>query len=198
MKQLLFATGNQGKQREITRILTGLPFALRFPQELGLDLEVAETGETFLENARLKAQGFAASAPGFWVAAEDSGLVVPALGGEPGVHSARWGGTRDDGAHNALLLERMAGKSGADRSCYYQAVIVLRSPEGGEWSCEGRTDGVVAECPAGEGGFGYDPLFFSEELGCTFGQAGPAAKDALSHRGRVLRSLRRLLEGQAP
>lgn len=194
MSQLLFATSNPGKQREIGRILAGLRFRLRFPEDLGLDLDIPETGETFLENARLKTQGFAAAVHGFWVAAEDSGLVVPALGGEPGVQSARWGGTRDDSAHNELLLERMAGKRGAERACYYQAVIVLRSPEGGEWVCEGRTDGFVADSPSGAGGFGYDPLFFCEKLGCTFGQAAPEDKDRLSHRGRALCALRAALE----
>lgn len=197
MRRLLFATANPGKQREVSRILSGLPLTVRFPGELGLDLDPEETGETFEENARLKARAFAAAAPGFWVAAEDSGLVVPALGGEPGVRSARWGGTRDDSAHNALLLERLRGRSGAERACYYRAVVALSDPEGGMRLCEGRVDGLVAEAPAGSGGFGYDPLFFSPELGCTFGEAAPADKDRLSHRGRALAALRAAL-GDAP
>lgn len=195
MRRLLFATANRGKQREVSRILDGLPLELLFPGELGLDLDPEETGETFEENALLKARAFAAAAPGLWVAAEDSGLVVPALGGEPGVLSARWGGTRDDAAHNTLLLERLGGRSGADRACYYRAVVVLVAPEGRETVCEGRVDGRVAQAPAGAGGFGYDPLFFSPELGCTFGQAAPADKDRLSHRGRALAALRAALGG---
>jgi len=195
VSRLLFATANPGKQREISRILGGLSLELCFPGALGLDVDPEETGETFEENARLKARAFAAAAPGLWVAAEDSGLVVPALGGEPGVRSARWGGTRDDAAHNTLLLERLAGREGADRACFYQAVVALRDPDGAETICEGRVDGTVAHAPAGSGGFGYDPLFFSPELGCTFGEAAPADKDRLSHRGRALRALRVFLGG---
>jgi len=197
MRRLLFATANPGKQREVTRILGDLPIELCFPAALGLDLDPEESGETFEENARLKARAFAAAAPEFWVAAEDSGLVVPALGGEPGVRSARWGGSRDDDAHNDLLVARLAGRRGAERACFYQAVVVLRAPGGAETVCEGRVDGLVAEVPAGSGGFGYDPLFFSPELGCTFGQAAPADKDRLSHRGRALAALRGVL-GDAP
>lgn len=197
MRRLLFATSNPGKRREVARILTGLDLDLCFPDALGLALDPQETGETFLENAALKARAFADAAPGLWVAAEDSGLVVPALGGEPGVRSARYGGTRDDAAHNALLLERLAGRAGADRACFYQAVIVLRDPEGGETACEGRVEGRVADAPRGAGGFGYDPLFFSPELGCTFGEAAPGDKDRLSHRGRALAALRRALEVRA-
>jgi XTP/dITP diphosphohydrolase len=194
VRRLLFATSNPGKRREVARILAGLDLELLFPADLGLDLDPEETGETFEENAALKARAFAAAAPGLWVAAEDSGLVIPALGGEPGVRSARYGGTRDDGAHNALVLARLAGRAGAERACHYRAVIVLRDPEGRETACEGRVDGVVAEAPRGTGGFGYDPLFFSPELGCTFGEARPADKDRLSHRGRALAALRGLLE----
>ncbi len=194
MRRLLFATANAGKQGEVRRLLAGLPFELAFPSDLGLDLDVEESGASFLENARLKARAYAAAAPGFWVAAEDSGLVVPALGGEPGVLSARWGGTRDDAAHNALLLERLEGRRGASRAARYEAAVVLLDPGGAERSFAGRAEGAIAESPVGSGGFGYDPLFYSPELGCTFAQASAADKDRLSHRGRALRALRVWLE----
>ena len=195
MRRLLFATGNPGKRREVARILTGLPLELLFPSDLGLALDPEETGMTFRENASIKARAFAAAAPGMWVAAEDSGLVVDALGGEPGVNSARWGGTRDDTAHNTLLLGRLAKIPGADRACHYEASIVLLDPMGSESVFGGRVDGLIAGGPAGARGFGYDPLFFSPELGCTFAEAEPADKDRLSHRGRALQALRTALEG---
>jgi XTP/dITP diphosphohydrolase len=135
--RLLFATTNPGKQREIRRLLEGLPLALLFLQDVEPAQEVEETGTTFLDNARLKAVGYASLLPGGFVAAEDSGLVVPALGGEPGVYSARYGGRPDDVARNAYLLERMAGLSGNDRAAYYEAVIVL---------LPARADSVTTPC----------------------------------------------------
>ncbi len=194
MRRLLFATNNPGKQREIRRILDGLPFEVVFPAGLGLDLDPEESGSTFEENAFLKAEAFREAAPGMIVAAEDSGLVVPALGGEPGVHSARYGGTRDNEAHNAMLLGKMAGLGEGKRGAYYEAVVALISEAGERLAVSGRVYGEIAREPKGSGGFGYDPIFFSRELGCTFGEAPAEEKDRLSHRGKALRALRRALE----
>ncbi len=193
-EKILFGTGNPGKQREIRGLLEGLPIDILFLQDVGDPPEVEETGTTFEENARLKARGYALLLPGAWVAAEDSGIVVPALGGEPGVYSARYGGTRDNDAHNALLLERMKGLTGKDRAAYYEAVIVLMDPDGRESVFRGRVDGLIAEEPEGDGGFGYDPVFYHEELGRTFGCVSQADKDRFSHRGRAVQALRAHLE----
>jgi len=192
--KILFGTGNPGKQREIRGLLEGLPIEVFFLQDLGDPPEVEETGHTFEENARLKARGYASLLPGAYVAAEDSGIVVPALGGEPGVYSARYGGTRDNDAHNVLLLERMKAFKGEDRAAYYEAVVVLIDPTGGEAVFRGRVDGLITEKPEGTGGFGYDPVFFHEELGRTFGCVSQADKDRFSHRGRAIKALRSHLE----
>ncbi len=193
-RRLFFATNNPGKQREIARILGGLPLQLLFPKDLGLEIDPGETGETFIANAILKANAFAEDAPGMLVAAEDSGLVVPALNGEPGVRSARYGGTRDNAAHNALLLEKMRGLPDFERAAYYEAVVVLLDEARRSHVFSGRAEGKIALEPRGSGGFGYDPIFFSDELGCTFGEAPAEEKDRLSHRGKALRALRRALE----
>lgn len=195
MQRLLFATNNPGKQREIRRILEGLPLEIFFPGDMGIDLDPEETGGTFQENALLKAEAFAEKAPGMLVAAEDSGLVVPALRGEPGVRSARYGGTRDNAAHNVLLLEQMRGLEGEQRAAYYEAVVVLLDEAGRSHVFSGRVNGEIALKPKGSGGFGYDPVFFSAELGRTFGEAPAKDKDRLSHRGQALRALRLALEG---
>ncbi|MCI4398382.1 MAG: RdgB/HAM1 family non-canonical purine NTP pyrophosphatase [Acidobacteria bacterium] len=193
LRRLLFATNNPGKQREIKRILKGLPLEIVFPGDIGIKLDPEETGGTFQENAFLKAEAFAKKAPGMMVAAEDSGLVVPALGGEPGVRSARYGGTRDNAAHNALLLEKMRGLEGGQRAAYYEAVVVLLDETRRSHVFSGRVNGEIALEPKGSGGFGYDPVFFSAELGRTFGEAPARDKDRLSHRGKALRALKRAL-----
>lgn len=191
---LLFATTNAGKQREVRGLLDGLPLGLLFPQDLPQSLDVEETGTTFVENARLKALGFRALLPGAWVAAEDSGLVVPALGGDPGVYSARYGGLTSDTARNELLLERMAGLFGADRAAHYEAVVVLLGPDGPERLFRGRVDGFIAQAPRGDRGFGYDPVFVHPDLGCTFSEASQEDKDRLSHRGQAVRAMRAFFE----
>jgi len=189
MPELLFATNNKGKRREILRLLGGSGWTALFPDALPDPPDVEETGTTFLENARLKAEGHRPHRPGAYVAAEDSGIVVPALGGEPGVYSARFGGRPDGAARNTHLLERMADLRGDDRAAYYQAVIVLLDPNGREAIFDGRVHGLVAHEPDGDGGFGYDPLFFHAESGCTFARLAPEEKDRLSHRGQAMRAL---------
>ncbi len=191
---LLFATTNEGKQREIRRLLDGLPLRLLFLQDVPAVPEVEETGASFLDNARLKARGYAHLAPGAMVAAEDSGLVVPALGGEPGVFSARYGGLTDDVSRNALLLQNMEGLYGKDRGAYYEAVVVFLDIAGGEHIFTGRVHGSIAPAPDGAAGFGYDPIFIHPDLGRTFGNASQYEKDLLSHRGKAIRAMREYLE----
>lgn len=193
---LVLGTTNQGKVRELLELLE--PFEMSCASLAGLPgaVEVAETGDTFAENAALKAQA-QAQALGSWVLAEDSGLVVPALGGAPGVHSARFSGPapgadRDavDARNNILLLERLAGMIGRDRAAHYACHAALADPSGRIVAVsEGVCGGVIAAAPTGVGGFGYDPLFIVSEYHRTFGELAPVVKAVISHRGRAMRAI---------
>jgi XTP/dITP diphosphohydrolase len=151
--------------------------------------DVEETGDTLLDNARLKARALVA-ATGLPAVADDTGLEVAALGGAPGVHTARYAGpgaTYEDNV--AKLLGAMAGLSGADRRARFATVVVAAWPDGRELAAEGVVDGRIAASPAGDGGFGYDPVFVPDEGdGRTFAEMAPAEKHALSHRGRAVRA----------
>jgi XTP/dITP diphosphohydrolase len=196
--KFLAATRSPGKQLEIRRILGRAGLEVVFPDEVGLlelPAEAAlETGETYETNARRKAEFFArvSSLPTF---ADDSGLEVFALGGEPGVHSRRWAGVSGtvkevDAANNAELIRRLAGAPESRRLARYRCVVVcLRSPAAVPIICQGDCTGRVLDQPKGTGGFGYDPYFFSDELGKSFGEATAEEKDSVSHRGRALRAL---------
>lgn len=198
--RLLVATHNPGKLREYRRLLAGLPPALVSPADLGLDLDVAETGATFASNAALKAHAFA-RASGLPALADDSGIEVDALGGFPGVRSARWApGT--DADRVAALLERLAGVPAGRRSARFRAAVVLAWPDGTAMAAEGTVEGRIADRPIGTGGFGYDPVFLVEDGGydgrLTMAELSGEAKDALSHRGRATRRLRVDLEALWP
>jgi XTP/dITP diphosphohydrolase len=157
--------------------------------------DVAETADTFLGNATLKATQLAPALTA-WVIGEDSGLVVPALGGAPGVHSARYAGRHgDDAANNARLLREMAALEGEARAAYYVSTVVLADPKGSVIAtAEGRCHGVIANQPRGTGGFGYDPLFIVPEFGKTFGELSPEVKQSMSHRARAFAQLRPAIE----
>ena len=205
---LVLGTRNRKKRGEIVEILSGLGW------EFG-DLtawpdlpEVEETGTTFAENATLKAV-VVAKGTGHWALGEDSGLVVPALGGAPGVYSARYAGSQgDDAANNAKLLTEMANLPDEQRGAYYFCTAALSDPAGAvkaEDDCgttngltvkavvEGRCHGVIIREARGDGGFGYDPLFLIPEYDRTFGELSATVKHALSHRGRALTRLRPML-----
>jgi len=191
---LVLGTRNRKKRVEIADIIG----------DLGLELgdltawpdlpDVEETGETFEANARLKAAAFAIGA-GHWALGEDSGLVVPALGGAPGVYSARYAGTQhDDAANNAKLLAELDAMSDEQRDAYYICTAAIADPSGEiKAVVEGRCHGRMLREPRGQGGFGYDPLFEIREYHRTFGELGAAVKHALSHRGRALTKLRSAL-----
>ncbi len=194
---LLIATNNPHKVAEFRRLLGGVGFDLVTPAELGLDLEVEETGQTFEENARIKARAFC-SASGLPSLADDSGIEVDALGGRPGVRSARYGGDAlDDVGRVSLLLAELGGAPQDQRSCRYRVVLVLARPDGHEETAEGACEGRVAFEPAGDNGFGYDPVFHVPAYGKTVAQLGPAQKDAISHRGQAARRMAALLTGAA-
>jgi XTP/dITP diphosphohydrolase len=160
--------------------------------------EVEETADTFVGNATLKATQLA-PVLGAWVIGEDSGLCVPALGGAPGVYSARYAGKHgDDAANNAKLIREMAALSGDARAAYYVSTAVLADPAGKVVaSAEGRCHGVIADAPRGAGGFGYDPLFLVPEYGRTFGELPPEVKQRMSHRANAFRELRPVLANLA-
>ncbi len=177
-----------GELRELLQDLVEVTDLSPFPQA---PADIEETGTTFEENAKIKAVTLAPLL-GEWVLGEDSGLVVPALGGQPGVYSARWAGSHgNDAANNAKLLTELAGKTGDDRRAYYVSTAVLCDPAGSVMATvEGRCWGVIAEAPRGTGGFGYDPLFLIPEYHASFGELSSRVKHALSHRGRAIAKLR--------
>jgi len=195
---LLVATRSPGKQREMKRILNGAGIAVVFPDEAGIPEdpveETLELGDTFEANARAKAEYFARRT-GLPTLADDSGLEVYALGGAPGVRSKRWaavtaGGRALDDANNEELLRCLAGAPVRRRGARYRCVLVyLPRPSAMPEVFEGNCTGIILEEPQGSRGFGYDPLFLSDELGKSFGEATEAEKDGVSHRGRALRAL---------
>ncbi len=186
--KLIAATHNKNKLREFREILGPLGYEVLDEGEAGVDVEVEETGATFEENARLKAEAIHA-ATGEAALADDSGLCVDALGGEPGVFSARYGGLGTDGERTELLLKNLAGAPRERRTARFMCSIVFIGADGREITASGSVEGYIAEAPEGENGFGYDPVFFSPELGKTFAMASAAEKNAVSHRGRALAAL---------
>lgn len=193
---LVLGTTNAGKLRELAELLAPHGVACRSLRDAPGAVEVEETGETFAENAALKA-ATQARALGAWVLAEDSGLVVPALGNAPGVRSARFSGPAPAGAaagqderNNDLLLERMAGLVGRDRAAHYACHAAFADPSGRIVAvAAGECHGEIATARRGAGGFGYDPLFVVREYGRTFGEIAPAVKAVISHRARALRAV---------
>lgn len=188
ISSLVLATTNAGKLRDFRLLFEGSGIQIQVPGDFGVDLEVDETGTTFEANALLKARAFAAALPGRAVLADDSGLAVEALGGEPGVYSARYAGAHgDDHANNLEVLRRMEGVS--DRRAAFVVVLALVTPGGAEVVVEGRCEGTIATEERGNNGFGYDAVFWCEDLGRTFGQVTPAEKNARSHRAAAVCAL---------
>ncbi len=202
--KLLAATRSAGKQREFRRVLEPSGLEVVLPDDVMLYEEPAEelleTGDTFEANARHKAEYFARRS-GLPTVADDSGLEVFSLGGAPGVRSRRWAGATGspaeiDAANNAELLRRLAGAAEPRRRARYRCVLVLLRASGAvPETFEGICSGRILGAPSGSSGFGYDPLFWSDDLGKSFGEAGADEKDAVSHRGRALRSLAAALVG---
>ncbi|MDD3192337.1 MAG: RdgB/HAM1 family non-canonical purine NTP pyrophosphatase [Oscillospiraceae bacterium] len=181
--KLVIATGNEGKVREFKRILEPMGFEVSSLKEMGLVLDVEETGETFLENARTKAEA-ACRLTGLAAIADDSGLCVDALDGAPGVYSARYSGEGDDG-NNQKLLRELRDVPPPKRTGRYACAICCTFPDGEELTAEGTCEGIIGYELSGSRGFGYDPLFYVGER--SFGQYGDEEKDAISHRGKALR-----------
>jgi len=190
---ILLATNNPDKEREIRQILSGLPVRLLSPRSLGLKIRVREDGKTLHENACKKALT-TAKKTGLSSLAEDTGLEVEALGGLPGVRSARYAGARATYEKNCRkLLRAMASVPPSRRKARFRTVVALASPEGILLTSEGSVEGFITREPRGEGGFGYDPLFLYPRLGKTFAELSPSQKNRISHRARAFLAFRKKL-----
>lgn len=194
MRELLLATTNSHKLEEYRTIFRDLPFALLSLNDISLDMDVEENGQTFVENATIKAVAYA-QATGMLSLADDSGLEIDALGGAPGVYSARFAG-RDTPYDERfrLILEQMRDLVGAQRSARFVCAIALAEPSGSYRVVEGVIEGEIAEQPRGTNGFGYDPIFLVPDLGKTTAELPPEQKHRISHRGRAAQKARLLLE----
>lgn len=189
--KLVLASKNQKKLKEMREILSQLGVEVCLQSEVGVDVDVEETGTTFEENSLLKAKAVM-EASGLPAIADDSGLCVDALGGAPGVYSARYGGPGlDDTGRYRLLLENMKGQP---RTAKFVSVITCCFPNGDVLTSRGECPGTIAFAPMGEGGFGYDPVFFVPGLKKTFAQLTAEEKNAISHRGRALEAFKGELE----
>ncbi len=185
--KLIIASNNAHKLIEIRQILGNRFSEILSLKEAGIDHETIEDGTTFMENALKKAREIA-EISGCCALADDSGICVNALGGAPGIYSARYAGEHgDDEANNELLLKNLKDKD--DRSAYFACAIALVFPDGRELTAEGRFDGIIAHSPSGENGFGYDPLFFVPEFNCTSADMSPEQKNEISHRKKALENL---------
>lgn len=192
--KLAIATNNQHKLQEIRAILGDSFEELLSLKDLGIDVDVEETGTTLEENALIKARTILALS-GIATLADDTGLMVDALNGAPGVYSARYAGEEHNDAKNrALLLKNLDGVK--DRSAHFATVIALCYPDGKTLTASGRVNGEILLSERGTEGFGYDSLFFSTELGKTFAEATQAEKNSISHRGRALRAMLELVKSQ--
>ncbi len=193
--KLLVGTGNPGKVREFRELLDGLPVELVTPSDIGLDIEVEETGDTLEENALIKAQAYA-SAGGILTLADDSGLFVDALDGAPGVISARYGAPDEttDEDRVELLLRNLADVPDGERDAAFRCVIVIAEPGVDTVRiAKGELRGIIGQAPRGTNGFGYDPIFVVPEYGKTVAELDSEIKNALSHRGRASRIARDII-----
>jgi XTP/dITP diphosphohydrolase len=193
MHTLLVATHNLGKIREYRSLLADLPLNVTWLDQEGVTLEVEETGTTFVENASLKAEQYA-RLTGLWTWADDSGLEVDALEGEPGVYSARYGGPGlSDRDRYQRLLAALRELPGAPRTARFRCVVAIAAPGGPIYTVEGVVEGEIVDEPRGDFGFGYDPVFFMPAHGATMAELPPSVKNRISHRGLASANAAKLL-----
>ena len=192
MKQrIIFATGNEGKMREIRAIMADLGMEICSMKEIGANAEIVEDGSTFAENARIKAQTIHMCCPNDIVLADDSGLIIDCLGGEPGIYSARYMG--EDTPYeqkNANLIARVNASGDRERKARFWCAIAAVLPDGSVLETNGAMEGVIAEKAEGEGGFGYDPILYLPEYQKTSAQLSMEEKNKISHRGKALESMK--------
>lgn len=193
--RVIFATGNQDKLREIREILGDLGVEICSMKEAGFDGDIVENGTTFAENAEIKARAVWEQTGGI-VLADDSGLVIDFLGGEPGVYSARYMEGHPYSERNAALIERVKEAKGEERSARFVCNIAAVLPDGTTEHAEAVYEGLIAEQPAGENGFGYDPILYLPEYGKTSAELTEEEKNAISHRGKALRAMKEILKNR--
>lgn len=194
MTKIIFATGNAGKMREIRDIMADLDVELLSMKEAGIKLDIVEDGKTFEENALIKARAICKLA-GEMVLADDSGLEIDYLNKEPGIYSARYMG-EDTSYHikNKSLIDRLEGVPEEKRTARFVCAIAAVFPDGKELVVRGTVEGIIGYEEKGENGFGYDPIFYLPERGCTTAELPPEEKNSISHRGNALRLMKELLE----
>lgn len=194
MRNFLVATSNPHKLEEFRAIFSDVPLRLVSLNDIRLDIDVQETGNTFAENAELKARTYSQVA-GMLTLADDSGLEIDALGGAPGVHSARYLGRQTSYEERfRRILEQLKGLPVEQRTARFRCAIALAEPSGYTRIVEGVVEGVIAESPRGKNGFGYDPIFYFPESGKTFAELAPELKNRISHRARAAQAAHELLE----
>ncbi len=194
MTKIIFATGNEHKLVEIREILKDLDVEVVSMKQAGINVDIVEDGKTFLENALIKARTVAKECDAITMA-DDSGLVVDYLNGEPGIYSARWMG-EDTSYHikNAKLVELLDGVPMEERTARFVCAIACVPPDGRELTAEEAFEGAIGYEEKGENGFGYDPVFYLPDRGCYSAELTPEEKNAISHRGKALRVMRAKLE----
>ena len=193
-RKIIFATGNQDKMKEIQMILEDLGIVVSSMKEAGIDVDIVEDGTTFEENAMIKAEEIAKLTDAI-VLADDSGLEIDYLNKEPGIYSARYAGTDTSyEIKNNLLLQRLEGVPDEKRTARFVCAIAAVFPDGSKETVRGTIEGRIGYEIAGEHGFGYDPIFYLPEYGCTTAELDPEKKNELSHRGKALRLMRGIIE----
>ena len=196
MNKIIFATGNENKLKEIRQIMQDMDVEIISMKEAGINIEIEETGTTFLENSYLKAKTIWDITGGI-VMADDSGLVIDYLNGEPGLYSARYMGENTSyDIKNANILERMKAAKGNERSARFVASIVCILPNGKELSVVETMECIIADKVAGENGFGYDPILYLPDYACTSAELSDNEKNRISHRGKALRLMREKLKNE--
>lgn len=194
MTQLIFATGNAGKMREIRQIMADMPLEIKSMKEAGVSVDIVEDGKTFEENALIKARAIHALTGGI-VLADDSGLVVDYMDGMPGIYSSRFMG--EDTSYdikNKAIIDALEKAEGEERSARFVCAIAAVLPDGSERVVRAAMEGRIGYEIAGENGFGYDPIFFLPEYGMTSAEISPEEKNKISHRGKALRLMREELK----
>lgn len=196
MKKIIFATGNANKMVEVRMILADCGYEIVSMKEAGIDIDIVEDGKTFEENAIIKATAISKTmeAEGCVVLADDSGLEVDYMDGAPGIYSARWQGEDTPySIKNQMIIDALADAKEEERTARFVCAIAAAFPDGTVMTRRGVIEGMIAHQPAGEHGFGYDPIFFLPEYGKTTAELAPEDKNKISHRGRALEKIREVL-----
>lgn len=196
-QKIIFATGNENKMKEIRMILADLGMPVLSLKEAGIDVDIVEDGTTFEENALIKVTEIAKITENCIILADDSGLEIDFLNKEPGVYSARYAGVDTSyDIKNNLILERLQGVPDEKRTARFVCAVAAAFPDGTTEVVRGTIEGIIGHKIAGENGFGYDPIFYVPELGCTTAEISPEKKNELSHRGKALRAMRVIMESK--